>query len=229
MIRHMKRAIFVLSFILLSISAGAQIRFGGSFNVNIDTENTKRNSGTENNKENSFIISLNPKIYWNLSEKVRTGFRVGFAYGTMAASALLTTEDISASEDSEAYINRALGWSFSPFFGYKLLSWNFIGIWVEANAIAGQLYNVGAKTFPELEWNKSTQYGVQIVPVIDFDITETLSLQLHLGILSLGYMGETSIYDNKTVSRNVWDFRKGGFDGLIQGLYDYGIGIVKKF
>lgn len=229
----MKRTILILVFACISAVAFSQMRIGGNFNVNIDNEHTAFNYGTNEGKENSFVISLNPKIYWNISDKMRFGGRVGFAYGRVAAGTAIklyadpNTQELSTQE--ETMIDRAIGWSFSPFFGYKLLSWKIVGIWIEGNLVAGQLFNVGAKLYPDQEWNRSTQYGVQILPVIDIDITEKLALQLHLGILSLGYWGETAVYDNKTVTRNVWDMRKGGFDGLIQGFRDYGIGIVKKF
>lgn len=233
----MQRLFILLALAFVSSFSYAQIRIGGNFNINIDNEHSSYNSGIVTGKENAFTISVNPKVYWNLSDRIRVGTRVGFTYGTVYTGGEITMESYhdgsGREEETTGTIDRAVGWSVAPFFGYRLFNnifnWKRVSIWVEANASIGQMYNICEKKYPDLEWNRSTQYAFQILPVVDIDITESLALQLHVGILSLGYGGETMYYDEKTVSRNVWNIRKGGFDGLIQGLFDYGIGIVKKF
>lgn len=60
-------------------------------------------------------------------------------------------------------------------------------------------------------------------------IGQMYNLDLHLGVISLGWAGTYSKYEYGTVSTSALDVRKGGVDGLIQGFRDYGIGITKKF
>lgn len=221
----MKKIGFVLISAFLSLSANAQFHLGGSFSINFDNEHTSFNNGSVTNKENAFLISLRPKVYWNLTDKMQVGGRIGFAFGHLNTG---TVYDSEKNESTDA-INRALGWSLSPFFGYKLLNWNKVSVWAEANGFFGQCYNVQKDKAVVSEWGTRTEYGFQILPYINIDLTEKLALQLHLGFLSLGWYGTKSDYPEKVVTTSTWDLHKGGFAGLAQGLADYGIGLVKKF
>lgn len=221
----MKKIIFIVLFAFAAFSANAQFHFGGQFNINFANEHTDYASGKVDNKEHAYMINLKPKVYWNLGEKMQVGGRVGFAFGR------LTTGIINEAEKKEQanVVNRAVGWSVSPFFGYKVLNWKIVSIWAEANAFVGQTYNVNKPVIGSSEWSNQLEYGFQILPVINIDLTEKLALQLHLGFISLGWYGTRSDYPDKIVTTSSWDIHKGGFYGILQGLSDYGIGLVKKF
>lgn len=221
----MKKPIFVLLSMFLAVSASAQFHFGGQFNINFGKEQTTFKDGTSIDKENAYMLSLQPKLYWNLNEKMQLGTRVGFVFGRLKTGTVYNTEK----EESQSMVNRALGWSVSPFYGYRVLTWKRVSAWAEANAFFGQCYNVGKGTAPVTEWNRQSEYGFQILPVIDIALKEKLALQLHLGFISLGYYGTRSTYRDKTVTTSTWDLHKGGFSGVAQGLLDYGIGLVKQF
>ena len=224
----MKKLLAATIFLLTAVSAGAQLRLGGSFRINYSKTNTEFSDGGFLSRENEFVVTLNPKVYWNINEKMQVGGRVGFSFGNMFTGYVCDFPD-APSKELEPAVNKGIGWSVSPFFAYRLLQWKFVSIYLEANAAIGQYYNIGEKTLFTDEWSKSTEYGFQLLPVANIDITESLALQLHLGILSLGWYGSTSEYPGKTVHDSVWSIQKGGLDGLIQGFYSYGIGIVKKF
>lgn len=221
----MKKAIFILLSIFIAVSASAQFHFGGSFSINFDNEHTKYSSGKSENKENAFLINLKPKVYWNLTEKMQVGGRIGFAFGRLNTGIVYDSEK----KESTDIVNRALGWSLSPFFGYRLLNWKRISVWAEANAFFGQCYNTEKNKTVTSVWGTRTEYGFQILPYVNFDLTEKLSLQLHVGFLSLGWYGTRSDYPDKVITTSSWDLHKGGFAGLAQGFADYGIGLVKKF
>lgn len=221
----MKKILFTLVSIFLAVSANAQLNIGGSFSINFDNEHTNYSSGTSTNKENAFLINLKPKVYWNLSDKMQVGGRIGFAYGRLNTGTIYDSEKQMSSD----LVNKALGWSLSPFFGYRLLSWKRISVWAEANGFFGQCYNVEKSKSVTSEWGRRSEYGFQILPYVNIELTEKLFLQLHVGFLSLGWYGTRSVYSNKVVTTSTWDLHKGGFAGLAQGLADYGIGLVKKF
>ena len=143
----------------------------------------------------------------------------------------MTTGMIYDSEKKEqaVTVNRALGWSLTPFFGYRLLDWNTVSVWAEANAFVGQYYNVENPNATTNVWGKESEYGFQILPVININLKEKLDLQIHLGFISLGWYGTKEEYANRVVTTSSWDMHKGGFVGLLQGLSDYGISLVRKF
>lgn len=221
----MRKLLFICLFVAVAVSANAQFHLGGQFSINFDNEHTDYASGTVENKEHAFIISLRPKVYWNLNEKMQVGGRVGFAFGRMTNGVIYESEKV----DRANTVNRAIGWSISPFFGYKLLNWKAVSVWAEANAFVGQLYNVDKSGQNPEECTKETEYGFQILPVLNIDLTETLALQLHFGFISLGWYGTRCDYPNKVTTTSSWDLHKGGFAGVAKGLADYGIGLVKRF
>ena len=221
----MKKIIITLLLSLVALSANAQFHLGGQFSINFDNEHTDYSSGTTDNKEHAYLVNLKPKVYWNIGEKMQVGGRIGFAFGRLTNGVIYESEK----KDQTINVNRAVGWSVSPFFGYKLLNWKVVSVWAEANAFIGQYYNVNKPKTGSQEWGTQTEYGFQILPVVNIDLNEKLALQLHLGFISLGWYGTRADYPEKVVTTSTWDLHKGGFAGIAQGLADYGIGLVKKF
>ena len=221
----MRKIFLTLLLVFITLSANAQFHFGGQFSINFANEHTDYSSGATENKEHAYLVNLKPKVYWNLSEKMQVGGRIGFAFGRITNGVIYESEK----KDQTVEVDRAIGWSITPFFGYKLLNWKTISVWAEANAFVGQLYNVSKPQTGSKEWSNQLEYGFQILPVINIDLTEKLALQLHLGFISLGWYGTRSDYPDKVVTSSNWDMHKGGFVGVAQGLADYGIGLVKKF
>lgn len=224
----MKRIIVACLLTFITVSANAQFHLGGQFSINFANEHTDYSSGAIDNKEHAYLVNLRPKVYWNIGEKMQVGGRIGFAFGRMATG-LVYDEKKSDSEKTVIEVNRAIGWSVSPFFGYKLLNWKKVGVWAEANAFVGQYYNVNKPQTGSKEWSNQMEYGFQILPVVNIDLTEKLALQLHLGFISLGWYGTRADYPDRVVTTSSWDLHKGGFTGVAQGLADYGIGLVKTF
>lgn len=220
----MKKIIITLLFSLVALSASAQFHFGGQFSINFSNERTSYSSGTIRDKENAYLVNLQPKIYWNINEKMQIGGRVGFAFGRLTTGTIYNTE-----KEAESIANRAIGWSLSPFYGYRLLNWNKVSVWAEANLFFGQYYNTDKKKATASEWGTLSEYGFQILPVVNIGLTDKLDLQLHLGFISLGWYGTRADYADRIITTSDWDLHKGGFTGVAQGLLDYGIGLVKKF
>ena len=220
-----KKLIISLALLLPAAAANAQFHFGGQVSINFDNERTSYNSGVVNNKENAYIVSLKPKLYWNINDKMQVGGRIGFAFGRLTSGTIYDSEV----KDPESIVNRAVGWSICPFYGYKFLSWKRISVWGEANVFFGRYYNTDQKKATLKEWGTRSEYGFQLLPVVSIDLTEKLALQVHLGIISLGWYGTSSNYADRVVTTSSWDVHKGGLAGIAQGLADYGIGVVKKF
>lgn len=221
----MRKLFLTLLLAFITLSANAQFHFGGQFSINFANEHTDYSSGATENKEHAYMVNLKPKVYWNLGEKMQVGGRIGFAFGRITNGVIYESEK----KDQTVDVDRAIGWSVTPFFGYQLLNWKIISVWAEANAFVGQLYNVNKPQTGSKEWSNQLEYGFQILPVINIDLTEKLALQLHLGFISLGWYGTRSDYPDKVVTSSNWDMHKGGFAGVAQGLADYGIGLVRKF
>lgn len=57
------------------------------------------------------MVNLKPKIYWYLNEKMQLGGRIGLAFGRLTSGTIYDTEKT----EQQVSINRALGWSVTPF------------------------------------------------------------------------------------------------------------------
>lgn len=221
----MKKIVTICLFALIAFQAKAQFHLGGQFSINFANEHTDYSSGTVDNKEHAYMINLRPKVYWNINEKMQAGGRIGFAFGRLTNGLVFDDKQ----QDQQNFVNRAIGWSVSPFFGYRLLDWKSVSIWAEANAFVGQYFNTDKPQKASGEWSTQMEYGFQILPVINIDLDDKLALQLHLGFISLGWYGTRANYPEKVVTTSSWDLHKGGFAGILQGLSDYGIGLVRTF
>ena len=221
---HMKKLFSTLLLLTIALMANAQFHLGGQFSVNFSNEHTEYSSGYTQDVEHAYLVDLLPKMYWNLNEKMQIGGRIGFAFGRLN-SGYIFDPDL----DPLYSVYRAVGWSVSPFFGYKLLNWKIVSVWCEANVFLSKYYNTDKKKAEYEEWSTDTEYGFQILPVINVDITETMAIQLHVGVASIGWCGSRADYPSKVVTTSTWDIHKGGIYGLIQGISKYGIGIVRKF
>lgn len=221
----MKRIVTICVFAILAFQANAQVHLGGQFSINFAKEHTDFSSGAVDDKERAYMVNLKPKLYWNLNEDMQVGGRIGFAFGRLTNGVVFEDKQI----DQQNFVNRAIGWSVSPFYSYRVFNWKIVSVWAEANAFVGQYYNVKKQEKDPGEWKNQMEYGFQILPVVSFDLTPEWALQLHLGFLSLGWYGTRANYDDKVVTTSTWDLHKGGFAGILQGLADYGIGLVKTF
>lgn len=198
--------------------------FGGNVNINFDNAWTKykdSGSGFQPTGNNGlFQIVIKPKFCWFINEKMQAGGRVGVSYGHF---------DMGMKEHPETSVLRAAGWNLNPYYSYRLIQWRRLGIWLEANALVGQYYNTQKDYDAKKEWGMMTEYGVQVLPSLDIYLAEGFSLELHFGILSLGWYGTSSKYEDRTEVTSSWDIRKGGLDGLLYGFSNYGIGLVRRF
>lgn len=240
----MKR--FIVSFFLIIVSTAsfAQLRVGGNFLLNFSNERTNYSSGQMNVRDLEYEITLNPKLYWNLNEKMNVGGRIGFSFGRVTTG-YIQSEDSYGILDylyeliSETYdapdmnlqkiSNTAVSWSVNPFFAYRVFTWKILSVWGEANIFFGQAFNTGTKKASIFEWDKQLQYGIQVLPVVNIDVSEKFAIQFHLGFPSLMWFGETSHYADRYETVSTWTLRKGGLAGLIQGFSNYGLGLVRKF
>lgn len=240
----MKRLFLSIILILISAASFAQLRVGGNFLISFSNERTVYSGGESMAKNLDYEISVYPKLYWNLNEKMNVGGRLGFSFGRVITG--YSEKNFNESVFGYFYqflegnenikdpviakiSNTAISWSVNPFFAYKVFTWKILNIWIEANAAIGQAFNTGIRTATLFEWDKQLEYGLQILPVVELDVTQKFAIQFHLGFPSLMWYGETSHFADRNESTSTWTLRKGGLEGLIQGFSNYGIGLVKKF
>ncbi len=244
----MKRVfIVIISLILLIGNADAQpmkMKFGGNFSINLDQDIVDYNlSGKDSEiRQNAFQMTFLPKFYWYINEKMQFGAFVGLGYGNIATGLVNSKNNkttiispdgtIILPTEPEIEVGKSIGWNLTPYFGYKLLHFDKLDVWAEASAYYGMYYKInggGSDLDAVTAWNTRIFYGVQVMPVIDFALTDKLAIQVHAGIIALGWNGEIQLHEDRKETKTSLDVHKGGFSGLLNSISDFGIGIVKRF
>lgn len=243
----MKRLLFAaMALTLFSVNAGAQamkMKFGGNFNINVDKDIVDyKEKGITDVKSNTFQIVLKPKLYWYINEKMQFGSFIGIGYGNIITdlssggqgqTTIINPDGSTTITTVPAVCNgNSLGWTLTPYYGYKLFNLGRIDIWLEASAYFGMYYKVSGDAIKEdvvVDWDRDMTYGIQIMPVVDIALTDQLALQVHAGVLGLGWRGEKRFYADRNETISSFDLHKGGIMGLFQSIGDFGIGIVKRF
>lgn len=244
----MKRVlIFLITIIIFTGNAAAQpmkMKFGGNFSINLDRDIIEYSLTNKESdiKQNAFQISFLPKFYWYINEKMQFGTFVGLGFGNTATGLVnsgtgrttIINPDgtITTTTQNKVDIGKSICWNLTPYFGYRLIHFEKLDIWAEASTYYGMYHKInggGIDIDMATAWNTKIVYGIQVMPVIDFALTEKLAIQLHAGVIALGWYGEVYLYDNRSETKTSLDLHKGGLTGLLNSISDFGIGIVKRF
>jgi hypothetical protein len=168
------RVFFIVFFSLFLINLNAQVFVGGKFRFY--TSNHKTDDGaTTTDKRSNYSFDLSPEVGKFLSEK----FAIGFAL------------DISLSGNRSGVNNETLSKSSSfggsPFLRYYAIRWNKVSVFGQGNiglAFSNSSEKTGGVT---TDGPKGTNLYITVYPGLSYDISDKLSLQTSLNILSFDY------------------------------------------
>lgn len=160
-------------FSFICISLNAQVFVGGS--VRFNTSNNEHNGTITTFKTSNYSLYLGPIMGKFLSEKLAIGLALDISLSGNKTD--VNTETISKSS----------GIGISPFLRYYALKWNKFSVYCQGN-IGLEFSNSSVKTGgTTTDEPKNTIVYLSIYPGLSYDITNKLSLQTSLNILSLGY------------------------------------------
>lgn len=203
----MKRFIPIL-LVLVALSCcrtlSARSYLGGSFSF---AGNWNKDQG--GNLVNSLSLSLSPEIGWFVGERWTVGFKP-----TVALSA-------TSSNDSRIVL---LG--VSPYARYRFLELKKFGLWAEGNLnfrYSGSRYDSGAG-------NYSLVYGIDVRPLLTYDLTEHVILYCAVNLLSLSLHGSSTYYAETSNWFNSFSFGfSGKTDNVVDHLSTVSIGFLYRF
>lgn len=199
------------SFVYINLSA--QVFVGGSARFN----SSKNKEETSTLKESSYNLDLNPSVGKFLSEKLALGLALDFSLSVDKIGLNLNTDRI----------NRSSGTGVSLFLRYYALKWNKLSVYGQGN-VGIEFSNSSVKTRQTTNMEKQqTREYLSIFPGLAYDITEKLSLETSLNILSLGYSFFISKVD--TFKEKGSNFNIGAGLGNIVSLNAITIGAIFKF
>lgn len=189
----------IITFLFLAFAISrvsfAQHYIGGSFSLSGTTSQTTL-SGTRHSSSTSFTVS--PDFGWFFGERWAVGFRSSVGFGSSASSRGDKTSSFS------------LG--IEPYARYRMLDFHRFGLWAEAGPTFR--YQRTRGQYPDAESGSAEQrkshlsmYGVQLLPVLTYQLSQRISLESRLDLFSFFLTGVHSF----------------GSDGSIQDSYSYGL------
>jgi len=200
----------IVLFSFFCISLNAQVFIGGNFGFN--TSNHKTGDG---NKTSNYSLNLSPNIGKFLSEK----FAIGAALDISLSG---NTTGVNPENTSKSY---SLGGSL--FLRYYAIKWDKFSVFGQGNiglALSNSRTKVDGST---TDGPKTTELYLSVYPGLSYDISDKLSLQTSLNILSLGYNYTTTKIGSNT--GNSSNFNIGAGLSNIVSISAITIGAIYKF
>jgi hypothetical protein len=172
--------IFLITLIsLFCVSLNAQIFVGGNFTFN--THNDKTDLGTTAiEKISDYSFDFSPKAGMFIFDKLAFGLALDIYFSGSTSG--VSTETISKSS----------GFGLSPFMRYYAVKWNKFSLFGQGN-IGLEFSNASRKTgTTTTDGPKTTTMYLSVYPGLSYDISEKLSLEISLNILSFGFDHKTT-------------------------------------
>ena len=199
----------VASLLLCSGNASAQDYIGGS--ISLGGTSVKSTSSAWGN---TISINVAPDLGWFIGDKWAVGIRPTVGFGKN------TSTDGAQSNSFTVGIN--------PYARYLLFTHNRFGLWAEGDPIFSfsQNKNKGGAVETSL---RSTTYGVEIIPVLTYQLSQHIALETRLYLLSLSMMGRHSVSsDNREQSSFTYGLN-GSTKDVTAPLGDISIGFLYRF
>jgi hypothetical protein len=204
--------IALFSFVCVSLSA--QVFVGGNFSLNASGGSTSSGTSTTKNPS-SFSFNLSPKAGIFLSEKFAVGSALDISFtGTKTPG----NTEISSTSSTIGIV---------PFLRYYAIKMNKFSVFGQGNiglSLSNSSSKIGATS---MDGPKTTRLFLSIYPGLSYDISDKLSLETSLNILSFGYSYNITTHNSekdKTSSFNI-----GAGLGNIVSVGAISIGAIYKF
>ena len=200
----MKKIIITVALVTFAMASQAQIFVGGQLGFRSYTES---NTPKDKDKEKELSITrfnIAPTIGYQLNEKLAVGVRIDFLTRKQT-----NFDEVWVSSDKyEDLVRKNSGFGFEVFGQYTFLNLDKLFVYAEAGIGFGT--GKATREAGSVEWIKSeekiTNFGINIVPVLGYNLTERITLLANLNFMSLGFNSVTE-EDVKTKNKtHISDF-----------------------
>lgn len=176
----MKKFFITIALALATVTVcNAQYFVGGSIGLSTHSSKTEIDGdGYGTIKSPSTLgFSISPKVGYYLSPKVAVGLSASFGYRDSTIYSNTTTPNTTV---------KAYSWSVSPFARYTFLQFGKLSVLAEATVgINGT--SSKTKVTSSVDGVSTFGYGVNVAPILSYDISKNFSLETKLNFLALGY------------------------------------------
>lgn len=206
------RVFLIALFSFIYISLNAQVFVGG--NVRFNTFNSEDNETTPTQKTSNYNLDLSPSVGKFLSEKLAIGLALHVSLAGNKTNVIAET------------ISKSSTLGISPFLRYYALRWNKFSVYGQGNIGLDFSNSRNTTVGVTTDGPKSTRVYLTFYPGLSYDVSEKLSLQTSLNILSFGYYNSITNDGSSKDKRSGFNIGAGLVDIISVGVITIG-GIYK--
>ena len=225
----MKKIVLTLALAAFAFAANAQLVIGGSCGFNAYNgghewdQVVRGTTSTEytlpNDRSNSFTFA--PKVGFNLNDDMQVGITIAYNHSSNTNYSNWATEYQTYKDFQGWSRHNRSSCSIEPYFRYSFLHMNKLTAFVEAtvsfgfglkdkyrdfNTAVADYYATGidlkAHDTTYVGNTNSTTFGIGIVPGLNYKLTDHISLDLYIDLLSLTFVSTTTHYLYEDASIN---------------------------
>lgn len=205
----MKKILFALAFVAVSLVSNAQLFVAGSLSAyHVGGETSYKAPFHTVDKapiQNGFTIT--PAVGYMIPGKsYGFGLGMGYGYSSIKDDYTIPNGDVIVALNEKNYSNT---FDFGPFFRYAYARFDKITLYVDAK-VPVSISNTNIKIGDEIkDGNKSISIGGRLIPGLTYRFNNHILFTTEIGLLSINYNHkETTSFDgNKTEKIN--DFKLG--------------------
>lgn len=176
----MKKVLLTLALAAFAFTANAQWVIGG--NIGIDHTNNHANDYTIGSTSGT-DFSIMPKIGYWLNDDMQVGAQLGYNYNYNRNY----TNPAGNVDDYTSNTGSAI--VFAPYLRYNVAKWNNFTVFCEGQlrlTLGLESHNYNSVTGNTLDLGDSfTQFGINIIPGLNYAINEKISLDLYVHLLGI--------------------------------------------
>ena len=173
----------LISFILLVtvvLSSNAQVFVGGGLGVEYSNGKSKF-GGSSYDLPQTLAYSISPKVGFYLNDNFAIGLEAGFISKT-------DKETVSNID----YKDITTGWGIGAFARYNMVRVDRLSLLLEGSASFGELKTKEKAGSNTIDGDPTTVIGVSVLPVLEYSLTNRLSLEASCDFLRLGFQSLTT-------------------------------------
>lgn len=210
----MKKLLVFLATAALAVPASAQVFIGGSlgFNYLDNVSDTPYSAAIsqEITQVNARVV-FSPTIGYRINDKWSAGLDLNVAWQKSDKRSELGAPAGNDTQTRTA-ANRRLLLAISPFARYNVFKIHKFGIDLKLSGSIGNTKTTtdsetqvaartGTYTLTQKDAQRELNYGINLSPVLTFDITDHLSLETGIGVAGIGWEGRKLTIEDSSDSR----------------------------
>ena len=211
----MKKLFITIAFVAAAMFANAQFFIGGNLGFSTQSGSVKlENGGTSLTQDapKTFTFTIAPSVGFMFNDNMGVGLDILFG------STKLTQKDYTF-DPAATVTTKTTDLGFAPYFRYVFAEVDNFRFYADArieyiSSTPKVTIEQGGTSLSQ-DGNKTTYFGIGVVPGMAYMLTDNISMNCTLNILSLGYTSQ------KTVSKNI----DGAGTDQTQKINEFGLGV----